>query len=546
MDGRLSERFVGVGAKRLSRTEATSAGVSNGHELAASGPVLEMLGRARSEFRARYFYFADDDYLEDDSTITLYDAREHQPHRTPEWRLYYPAGCQPMEAMRAGDWCWIALDVSGDALVVVATADSSAARQFDRLFGTSLRRDGNATPDRAGQFAVSDLADAGDEAVDLDDANLLQALGITPAVGHAELLPQMIERFGGTYPMPSVNEFTNFAREVTQTADPLLDPDRTLYDWFTTTNDLFFRYERHVLQPVLDAELATGEHIDVDKFFELATRFKNSRFSRAGKSFEQHISALLEAHGLMYGSPPRMADGSKPDFLFPTIECYYDGSFPDELLTFLAAKTTTKERWRQVVTEATRSDTRYLITMDKELNADVLDAMGTNGVLPVVPAPVQEQYYPDAIRSRVLTVRQFLEVVDDRQQVAVDTQTHRRLSTTSSMSATTSSTGSCSQYRRTSQPLASRSSRGLRIAGHVARNLGRPEVRTGLRLYVVKWATMPEAPVDHHCHPGAAEDDVRRPAQLEDGTRVDPVPEAMPVQTSPNQKLGLRVASPGS
>lgn len=110
MDGRLVDHFEGVGAKRLSATEATSAGVSNGHELAASGPVLHMLGRSRQEFQCRYLYFGDVDYLEDSSIITLYDARENQPKRSPEWRLYYPAGCQPMEAMQPGDWCWIALD----------------------------------------------------------------------------------------------------------------------------------------------------------------------------------------------------------------------------------------------------------------------------------------------------------------------------------------------------------------------------------------------------------------------------------------------------
>ena len=421
MDGRLDEHFVGVGAKKLSATEAASAGVSHGHELAASGPVLEMLGRDRTEFRARYVYFGDDDYLEDDSSITLYDAREHQEQRSPEWRLYYPAGCQPMEAMRAGDWCWIALDTAGQVLVVVAPPGSTVARQLDRLFGTTLRRGPDSAPARSQQFELFDLSDAGDDALDVDDADLLLALGIAPALDSDHLLPQMVERFGGRHPMPPVAAFTAYARELTQTVDPVAEPDQVLYDWFTTTNDLYFRYERHVLQPVLDTALANEEHIDVDKFFELATRFKNSRFSRAGKSFEQHIAALMDARRLRYGSPARMADGSKPDFLLPTIESYSDPGFPDELLTFLAAKTTTKERWRQVVTEATRSETRYLMTMDRELNSDVLDAMAANGVVPVVPLPIQDQY-PEALAARMMSVREFFELADSRQQIAVDTQ----------------------------------------------------------------------------------------------------------------------------
>ena len=422
MDGRLRDHFDGVGAKRLSATEATSAGVSNGHELAASGPVLDMLGRARTEFACRYLYFGgDDDYLEDESTITLYDARERQPKRSPEWRLYYPAGCQPMEAMLAGDWCWIARETSGEVVVVVASPGAAVARQLDRLFGTQLQLSPSGAPQHAQQFSLFDLSQAGDEALDVDDADLLLALGVTPDAGHDDQLPRMVTRFGGMYPMPSVAAFTAYTRELTQTVDPLIDPDQVLYDWVAATNDLYFRYERHVLQPVLDAELADREHIDVDTFFALATRLKNSRFSRAGRSFEQHIAALMDLALLRHDSPPRMADGSKPDFLLPSIDSYRDPEFPDELLTFLAAKTTTKERWRQVVTEATRTQTRHLITMDRELNHDVLDAMASNGVVPVVPLPVQARY-PHDVAERMMSVRDFLALVADRQRIAIDTQ----------------------------------------------------------------------------------------------------------------------------
>src|SRR3954469_25825271 len=103
MDGKLRQHFIGVGAKRLSATEAAKAGVSNGHELSASGPVLDMLGRRRSEYPCTYLYFSEDfgdgGHIEDSSTVTLYDAREYDPARSAEWRLYYPAGCLPMESM---------------------------------------------------------------------------------------------------------------------------------------------------------------------------------------------------------------------------------------------------------------------------------------------------------------------------------------------------------------------------------------------------------------------------------------------------------------
>src|SRR5689334_10933798 len=112
MDGKLSQHFVGVGAKRISATEAAKAGVSNGHELSAGGRVLDMLGRRRAEFPCTYLYFSDDfrdsGYIEDRSTVTLYDAREKDATRSAEWRLYYPAGCLSMESMEPGDYCWVA------------------------------------------------------------------------------------------------------------------------------------------------------------------------------------------------------------------------------------------------------------------------------------------------------------------------------------------------------------------------------------------------------------------------------------------------------
>lgn len=422
MDGRLIEHFVGVGAKRISATEAAKAGISHGHELSASGPVLEMLGRQRTEFPCTYLYFTESadegGYLEDVSTVTLYDAREHVAHRGPEWRLYYPYGCEPMESMGPGDYCWVALRSSGEVVIAVAESASSTARQLDRLFGTELRMDESSAPSRARQFALFDLAEAGDENLDLADADLLLALGVAPTMETEDRLSEMIERFGGVYPLPGTKAFTEYVRGVCAIENAREDPDTALAVWMSTTNELYFAYERHVLQPILDEELANRTYVDIDAFFRLATRFKNARFSRVGASFEHHIAAILDAAGLRYVQPRRMRDGSKPDFLLPTLDAYADADMPDELLTFLAAKTTTKERWRQIVTEATRVSVRHLITLDRELNADVLDAMAENSVEPVLPARHIAEY-PYALQSRMSTVGEFIDLARSRETAAV-------------------------------------------------------------------------------------------------------------------------------
>ncbi|MFC5177859.1 type II restriction endonuclease [Nocardioides taihuensis] len=412
MDARLRDHFDGVGAKKLSATEAASAQVSRGHELAAGGPVLDLLGRSRTQFSCHYLYFNADEVLEDRSTITLYDAREHQQNRSPEWRLYYPSGCQPMEAMQAGDWCWVGRLTTGSVMVVVAAPDTSAAVRLNQLFGTQLDRPAGVTPVRSLQFDLFDLEAADDGNLDLDDADLLQTLGISPTVEHEDLLPRLVDQFGGRLPMPPVAQFAALCRDLTLTSDPTVDPDQALFDWVTTTNDLYFAYERQVVQPLLDAEFAHRDVIDIDIFFAVATRLKNARFSRAGKSFESHIAAMLDATGLRYETQVRLEDGSKPDFLFPGLRA------PADLQTQLAAKTTTKERWRQVVGEGRQSQTRYLVTMDRGLNLDVVTAMEAKDVAVVVPSPVRATY-GGALAPRLTTVRDFITIASERQARAV-------------------------------------------------------------------------------------------------------------------------------
>ncbi len=214
----LVDHLLGVGAKRISATEAYSSGVSNGHELSAGRPVVQMLGSARADFRCDYLYLTDDldveGFLAVTSRITLYDAREKQPDRSPEWRLYYPVGCAPMESMEPGDYCWIALTSGRDVFVVVAREGSAPGRQLDRLFGTGLRTRSDPAPQRARPFDLFSLDTADDDNLDLSDADLLLALGITAETETTDRLNEMIQRFGGQYPLPTTAAFSAYAREV--------------------------------------------------------------------------------------------------------------------------------------------------------------------------------------------------------------------------------------------------------------------------------------------------------------------------------------------
>ena len=415
MDGRLTDNFDGVAAKKLSAVEAIGEGRSNQHELNGIRPIINMLGSDRKTFACHYIFFDDSpdgyNFVDERLTITLYDARANQPKRSAEYRLVYPAKSEVMKCAKEGDFCFIARTKAGDLMVAIAPLGSAAANSLDRLFGTDLRAESE-SGQVGGQFGLFDLDSADDSNLDLDDAELLMNLGVTPRSSNAGQLPRMIAAFGGLR-WPTAAGFGAFARSATTTDDPRGDPDQVLFDWFSTANDLFFLYERHLLQPVLDGELIADGHVNIETFFRLAASFKNTRFSRAGKTFESHVEALLDAVGIRYDNQAEV-DNSKPDFILPSEALYSNPTFPVELLTILAAKTSAKERWRQVTSEAKRVPQKHLITMDKKLNAKSLNDMKGHQVKPVLPSPVQHLYSVE-LQAQMMSVADFIELARTRQ-----------------------------------------------------------------------------------------------------------------------------------
>ncbi|WP_076143920.1 type II restriction endonuclease [Paenibacillus odorifer] len=69
-----------------------------------------------------------------------------------------------------------------------------------------------------------------------------------------------------------------------------------------------------------------------------------------------------------------------------------------EKLTFLGAKTTCKDRWRQILDEAERTGVKYLATMEKGISKDQLRQMQVSGVVLVVPKKYHD-YYPEEYRG---------------------------------------------------------------------------------------------------------------------------------------------------
>src|SRR3546814_7608910 len=90
---------------------------------------------------------------------------------------------------------------------------------------------------------------------------------------------------------------------------------------------------------------------------------------------------------------------SKPDFLLPGQEEYYDPAFNPLLLTMLAVKSTCKDRWRQVLAEADKIEDKHLLTLEPRISANQTSEMQAKRLQLVLPRPLHETYN-DADRKR--------------------------------------------------------------------------------------------------------------------------------------------------
>jgi hypothetical protein len=211
---------------------------------------------------------------------------------------------------------------------------------------------------------------------------------------------------------PDSYEMSRKAREIQNAVydheeDAVDDPDRKLLDWSSMEYNLFRCFEDYHYQDKLK-----GGFTSVSEFVEIANQILNRRKSRAGKSLEHHLAALFDVNNIEYSAQAVTEGNKKPDFLFPSSEAYHDMSFSVDKLLFLAAKTTCKDRWRQIITECDRlsGSCKYLCTLQQGISAAQMDEMASEKVILVVPKPYIKDYPLDR-QNRIWTVRQFISYV---------------------------------------------------------------------------------------------------------------------------------------
>lgn len=401
--GQLSDYFEGVGVKRLSAVDAEPK-TSNQHEVGTTVKMrADFLGETHQQkFPAIYIWLGgDQEGFTEESWATHYDARLNKP-RAAEWRLYYPSN-PVTEAMKAGDTLFLARDRGGVLWFIVAPEGSTSEQQLFWLFG--LRPEGKSFVSR--EFS--------DEEPELDFAArfILDEIGIEFEEPEADKLDSIIEKFGTTFPKTA--EFSDLARLTLPEVRAEDDPDAALIAWLDHEEALFRRLERRVVSSRIEAGFVNDDGTDVDGFISFSLSVQNRRKSRMGHSLENHLAAVLRAHDIRHVRGAVTEHNHKPDFLFPDLETYRAAPAEGNArLTMLGAKSTCKDRWRQVLAEAEKISRKHLLTLEPGISEPQTDQMEASSLQLVVPSPVHGSY-TDAQRGWLWSVGDFIGEVRRRQ-----------------------------------------------------------------------------------------------------------------------------------
>ena len=263
-----------------------------------------------------------------------------------------------------------------------------------------------------------------------DIQRFLDEFGLTPAETNRPIeinkaVPELVEKMAFDdfisklkVDFPTSDEMSVAARNIYQQVHPgsssvQNNPDRILLDWVEEEYRLFraLEYERY-------GEILRKGFSSVNEFIVLANKVLNRRKSRAGKSLEHHLSAIFDGNDIQYTAQGVTEGNKKPDFIFPSVEAYHDLTFSVENLCILAAKTTCKDRWRQVLNEADRLRDRhkYLCTMQQGISSAQMDEMQAEQVILVVPKPYISAY-PGNRQDRIWTIGKFVRYVREMERL---------------------------------------------------------------------------------------------------------------------------------
>ncbi|HAT2126353.1 TPA: restriction endonuclease [Legionella pneumophila] len=404
---KLSDTFKGVAVKYLTRVDANPV-KSNQHEIGGlkKAGISDLLGYPHNGQKwyipATMIYISDteDNLIGVEDHVSWYDTRFKQAHRSAEYRLYYKSN-EVTSMFKEGDFFLIALTHDNHLLMIFSPPESQAEFQLRSLFGIYNEK----IKDQLSAVHFSQ------KSILVPVRLLLEQLGIeihSAREKEAKYLDLILDRFGLSF--PSTKLFSEFARTITSDEElSVISPDNALITWMDTEEMLFRILEREIVREKL--KKGFGEHgDDVDEFVSFSLTVQNRRKSRVGHAFENHIERILLDNNIIFQRGAKTEGKQTPDFLFPNEASYHDLSFDESKLRMLGAKTTCKDRWRQVLAEANRIKRKHLITLQPAISEDQTNEMRNKELQLIVPEALHPTF-TDNQQKWLITFSAFVEEI---------------------------------------------------------------------------------------------------------------------------------------
>jgi hypothetical protein len=299
---------------------------------------------------------------------------------------------------------FIAKRTNGSLMIIVSENGSTTENQLLLLFGLDRPK--------GTLFEHAEMTDKGDLKVDFAARFILEELGIEVEDEEPAELDKLLEKFKGV--LPSTTEFSEFARK-SLNIDPRDDPDNALLAWMEKEEKLFRRMERNLVSKRIEQGFIIEGEVDVDGFISYSLHVQNRRKSRAGFALENHLEFIFKSYSLKYSRTGVTENKSKPDFLFPDIKTYHDRNFDTGLLNMLGAKTSCKDRWRQILTEAERISHKHLLTLEPGISENQTREMQMSKLQLVLPRKLHATYSLEQ-RAWLMDLAGFISLVEGKQK----------------------------------------------------------------------------------------------------------------------------------
>lgn len=263
---------------------------------------------------------------------------------------------------------------------------------------------------------------------DEDIENFLTAFNISPTETN-----DLIDKVGELAESNISTCFRNYIKSLQQDFPPTLDmalnarkcynsvnriteklvrrrSDELIIAWIEAEYELFKELENTRYGHIIKTPFQT-----VEELVQVANTILNRRKSRAGKSLEHHLAEIFVAHQFEFETQVRTEGNKKPDFLFPGQDSYHDKNFDEKKLILLAAKTTCKDRWRQILNEADRIETKHLFTLQQGISSNQLTEMQRYNVQLVVPKKYKKAF-PEKFQDNILSLADFIQYINKVQK----------------------------------------------------------------------------------------------------------------------------------